>query len=127
MSNFTGAASVVFEYANIRSAIRTQPRRRAGRGQAELQAGAQERPAQAGAPEGEVSAGDGGADGAELARGARADEGDGQDADDGDEGDEQGVLDEAGAALVGTEASTQVRQVDLPQGVGAGHVGGPCA
>src|SRR3954466_9976653 len=57
------------------------------------------------------------ADGAELARRALAEEGDGHDADDRDQGYEQGVLDEAGAALVTTELRPHVRgTVLLPIG-----------
>src|SRR4051794_36155555 len=63
---------------------------------------------------------DAGADGAELARGALAEEGDGHDADDGDQGDQQGVLNEAGAPLVGAELGSQVGQAELP-GIDDGH------
>src|SRR5438094_4168442 len=68
------------------------------------------------------SGADAGADGAELARGALAQEGDGHDADDGDQGHEQGVLDQAGAALVAAQPGAEMGQTELPS-VNQGHGG----
>src|SRR4051812_27706087 len=57
---------------------------------------------------GKRSAVDRGADGLELRRSRLAEERHGDDAHHGDEGDEEGVLHEGGAALVLTEAGTEV-------------------
>src|SRR5438270_3686602 len=69
---------------------------------------------------------DAGADGAELAGSALAQECDGHDADHGDQGHEQCVLDEAGAALVGTHSGTDIGQAELPPVLNDGHVCVPC-
>src|SRR5438105_6089234 len=110
MSSFTLAVPP-FEYANSRSCIRTETRGRPATGQVCGRGGGQpsRRPLVGRRLDG--SAVDGGAHLAELLRRRAAEEGDGDDADDSDQGDEEGVLDEAGALLVGAEPGSQIGQV----------------